>query len=197
MPPNLYHIAVPSVLIADVVDAPVRAYGPTVVCIFTASGWLEDALRFRPLGICALNDLTKIAPIAPTPNLRFLSERGAMGALTRAYDWSSSPLGPPQTWPQSLRTRVKLVLQSRHPMFIWWGPDLIQFYNDAYAATLGPERHPSALGDRGKDCWAEIWHIIGPQIDYVRVEIAYHRTGVVCQLVAPLPTFAQATFGLR
>ena len=90
-----------------------------------------------------------------------------MGALTRAYEWSSSPLGPPQTWPQSLRTTVKLVLQSRHPMFIWWGPHLIQFYNDAYAATLGPERHPSALGDRGKDCWAEIWHIIGPQIDYV------------------------------
>ncbi|WP_298871776.1 PAS domain-containing sensor histidine kinase [uncultured Bradyrhizobium sp.] len=52
-------------------------------------------------------------------------------------------------------------------MFIWWGPDLIQFYNDAYRETMGPERHPSALGARGRECWAEIWNIIGPQIEYV------------------------------
>ena len=52
-------------------------------------------------------------------------------------------------------------------MFIWWGPELIQFYNDAYRATMGPERHPSALGARGRECWDEIWDIIGPQIDYV------------------------------
>lgn len=52
-------------------------------------------------------------------------------------------------------------------MFIWCGPNLIQFYNDAYRKTLGPERHPSALGQRGRDCWAEIWEITGPQIDYV------------------------------
>ena len=52
-------------------------------------------------------------------------------------------------------------------MFIWWGPELIQFYNDAYRETMGPERHPSALGARGRECWDEIWDIIGPQIDYV------------------------------
>lgn len=52
-------------------------------------------------------------------------------------------------------------------MFIWWGPDLIQFYNDAYRQTMGPERHPSALGQHGRDCWGEIWDIIGPQIDSV------------------------------
>ncbi len=52
-------------------------------------------------------------------------------------------------------------------MFIWWGEELIQFYNDAYRETMGPERHPSALGARGRECWAEIWDIIGPQIDYV------------------------------
>jgi two-component sensor histidine kinase len=62
---------------------------------------------------------------------------------------------------------VRLVLTSAHPMFIWWGPELIQFYNDAYSKTMGPERHPLALGDRGRDCWAEIWPIIGPQIDLV------------------------------
>ncbi len=52
-------------------------------------------------------------------------------------------------------------------MFIWWGPDLIQFYNDAYRKTMGPERHPSALGQKGRECWDEIWDIIGPQIEYV------------------------------
>jgi two-component sensor histidine kinase len=97
----------------------------------------------------------------------FLAGGGELGALTRAFDWSKTPLGPPETWPQSLRVTVRLVLTSRHPMFIWWGAELIQFYNDAYRETIGPERHPSALGARGRECWDEIWDIIGPQIDYV------------------------------
>ena len=90
-----------------------------------------------------------------------------MGALTRAYDWSASPLGEPGSWPQSLRTAVRIVLNTNHPMFIWWGAELIQFYNDAYRQTMGPERHPSALGQRGRECWVEIWDIIGPQIEQV------------------------------
>ncbi len=97
----------------------------------------------------------------------FLAGGGEMGALTRAHDWSSSPLGSPDNWPQSLRTAVRLVLNTNHPMFIWWGPKLIQFYNDAYRQTMGPERHPSALGQGGRECWAEIWPIIGPQIEQV------------------------------
>jgi PAS domain S-box-containing protein len=97
----------------------------------------------------------------------FLAGGGEMGALTRAYDWSASPLGRPETWPQSLRTAVRILLNTNHPMFIWWGPELIQFYNDAYRQTMGPERHPSALGQGGRQCWAEIWHIIGPQIEQV------------------------------
>jgi two-component sensor histidine kinase len=97
----------------------------------------------------------------------FLAGGGEMGALTRGFDWSKTSLGSPETWPQSLRVTVRLVLTSRHPMFIWWGPELVQFYNDAYRETMGPERHPSALGARGRDCWAEIWDIIGPQIEYV------------------------------
>ena len=100
-------------------------------------------------------------------NARFLAGGGELGALTRAYDWAGSSLGAPAQWPQSLRTAVRLMLNSRHPMFIWWGPDLIQFYNDAYRETMGPERHPSALGDKGRDCWAESWPIIGPQIEFV------------------------------
>jgi PAS domain S-box-containing protein len=97
----------------------------------------------------------------------FLAGGGEMGALTRAYDWSASPLGPPETWPQSLRTAVRLLLNTNHPMFIWWGEELIQFYNDAYRQTMGPERHPSALGQAGRECWAEIWDVIGPQIEQV------------------------------
>jgi two-component sensor histidine kinase/PAS domain-containing protein len=97
----------------------------------------------------------------------FLAAGGEMGALTRAFNWSKTSLGAPETWPQSLRLTVRLVLTSRHPMFIWWGPDLIQFYNDAYRETMGPERHPSALGGRGRECWDEIWDIIGPQIEHV------------------------------
>jgi hypothetical protein len=97
----------------------------------------------------------------------FLAGGGEMGALTRTYDWSANPLGPPESWPQSLRTAVRILLNTNHPMFIWWGSELIQFYNDAYRKTMGPERHPSALGQRGRDCWAEIWEIIGPQIEQV------------------------------
>src|SRR6202171_4308732 len=97
----------------------------------------------------------------------FLAGGGEMGTLTRAYDWSASPLGKPETWPQSLRTAVRILLNTNHPMFIWWGPELIQFYNDAYRQTMGPERHPSALGQGGRECWAEIWEIIGPQIEQV------------------------------
>src|SRR6266850_667631 len=97
----------------------------------------------------------------------FLAGGGEMGALTRAYDWSANPLGTPDTWPQSLRTAVRILLNTNHPMFIWWGPKLIQFYNDAYRQTMGPERHPSALGQGGRECWAEIWHVIGPQIEQV------------------------------
>ncbi len=97
----------------------------------------------------------------------FLAGGGEMGALTRAYDWSASPLGAPEAWPQSLRTALRILLNTNHPMFIWWGEELIQFYNDAYRQTMGPERHPSALGQRGRECWAEVWDIIGPQIEQV------------------------------
>jgi len=97
----------------------------------------------------------------------FIAGGGEMGALMRSHDWAATPLGPPETWPQSLRTTVRLMLNTKHPMFIWWGPELIQFYNDAYRQTMGPERHPSALGQRGRECWDEIWDIIGPQIEMV------------------------------
>jgi two-component sensor histidine kinase len=111
--------------------------------------------------------MSEVAEPRAIPSGDFLNGGGEMGALMRAYDWSSNPLGAPEIWPQSLRLTIRLLLNTRQPMFIWWGPDLIQFYNDAYRETMGPERHPSALGGFGHECWAEIWDIIGPQIDYV------------------------------
>ena len=90
-----------------------------------------------------------------------------MGALMRARDWSATSLGPPETWPQSLRTAIRLLLTTNHPMFVFWGSRHLCFYNDPYAASLGPEKHPSMLGAAGRAAWMEIWELIGPQIDYV------------------------------
>src|SRR6478735_8974942 len=99
--------------------------------------------------------------------LDFLAGGGEMGALMRAHDWSASPLGPPEAWPLPLKTTVRLILNTGHPMYVWWGPDLLCLYNDAYCRTLGPERHPGSLGKPGREVWAEIWHLIGDQVDYV------------------------------
>lgn len=90
-----------------------------------------------------------------------------MAGLIRDFDWASTPLGALNTWPDTLHTTVNLLIASRHPMFLWWGPELIQFYNDGYRPSIRADKHPSALGQRGRDCWPEIWHIIGPQIDAV------------------------------
>lgn len=97
----------------------------------------------------------------------FLAGGGEVGDLTRRFDWAATSVGAPETWPQSLRTAVCIILNSSHPMFIWWGPDLIQFYNDACRQTMGPEQHPRALGRKGRECWVESWDIIGPQIEHV------------------------------
>jgi PAS domain S-box-containing protein len=72
-----------------------------------------------------------------------------------------------ETWSDTLVTTVNLLLSSRHPMFLWWGPDLIQFYNDGYRPSIRADKHPSAVGQRGVECWPEIWPIIFPQIDAV------------------------------
>src|ERR1700685_1392568 len=89
---------------------------------------------------------------------------GEMAELTRAFDWAKTPVGPVEGWSDTLVTTLNLLLASKHPMFLWWGPELIQFYNDGYRPSLRDDKHPSALGQRGIDCWPEIWSIIGPQI---------------------------------
>src|SRR4030095_1197586 len=104
----------------------------------------------------------------------FLADGGQVGALMRAHDWSASPLGDPATWPQSLRTVVDLLLQSRFPMFVAWGKDLGFLYNDPYSEILGA-KHPTALGKRFSDIWSEIWPDISPLIDAAMAGEATYR----------------------
>jgi signal transduction histidine kinase len=98
---------------------------------------------------------------------RLFEGGGEVGALMREKDWSSTSLGPPEQWPQSLRTVVRIVLTSRYAMWLGWGPDLAFLYNDAYAhMTLGA-KHPWALGRPANEVWAEIWPQLRPRIDKV------------------------------
>jgi signal transduction histidine kinase/PAS domain-containing protein len=89
-----------------------------------------------------------------------------MATRSRALDWGATPLGPVHGWTQSLRTTVATVLSSRNPMVLFWGPELVQLYNDAYRPSLGEEgRHPDAFGVPARAFWTDVWHVIGPQIE--------------------------------
>jgi PAS domain S-box-containing protein len=90
-----------------------------------------------------------------------LSGGGAMGEMIRALDWSKTPLGPVEGWPQSLKTSVSICLNSRFPVLIWWGADLVKIYNYSYVQLIG-SKHPTALGAKGESVWPEIWDTIGP-----------------------------------
>ena len=91
-----------------------------------------------------------------------------MGALIRSKDWSKTSLGNPAEWPQSLKTTLSIILHSKFPMFLWWGPELLCFYNDAYRPSLGKEgKHPIILGMQAEEAWPEIWEVIKPLIDQV------------------------------
>jgi len=92
---------------------------------------------------------------------------GEMARRMRAFDWTGTPLGPPDTWPHALRISVRVILASRHPMFVWWGEPLINLYNDAYAEFLH-RKHPAALGLPAAEVWPEVWDQIGPRVDLAR-----------------------------
>ncbi len=92
---------------------------------------------------------------------------GEVGELMRQINWATTPLGPTENWPQSLRTALSICLLSRFPMLIWWGPELVMLYNDAYRPILGSVKHPHSMGQRGQECWPEIWDVIGPMLEGV------------------------------
>ena len=93
----------------------------------------------------------------------FLAGGGEMGSLMRALDWAATPLGSPEQWPQSLKTAVRIMLTSRQPIWIGWGPELIYLYNDPYKSIIGG-KHPWALGKPTSTVWQEIWGDIGPML---------------------------------
>ncbi len=100
------------------------------------------------------------------PSACWLVGGGEMGELIRSMDWSKTPLGPIESWPQSLKTAINIMLNSRYPMFVWWGDELINLYNNPYSLVLG-KRHPAALGISAREVWADIWDILGPQAEGV------------------------------
>ena len=96
-----------------------------------------------------------------------LSGGGEMGQLMRSVDWSETPVGPPASWPQSLRTALSILLETGFPMYIAWGAEFTQFYNDGYRPILGSTKHPAAMGLGTRQTFREIWHIIGPMFEGV------------------------------
>lgn len=102
-------------------------------------------------------------PATETPD--FLAGGGELGARLREMDWNETSLGSPHRWPQSLKTAVRIMLTSRQPMFVWWGPELINLYNDAYKAIVGG-KHPEALGQPASVVWREIWAQVGPRAEH-------------------------------
>src|SRR5213594_3290636 len=92
---------------------------------------------------------------------------GETAALMRTVDWSATPLGPVESWPPTLRSALSLCLGSPVPMMIWWGPELVTLYNDAFRPILGTRKHPRALGRPGRECWLDVWNVIGPMLEGV------------------------------
>lgn len=97
---------------------------------------------------------------------QFLTGGGEMGELIRTKKWQHTPIGIPENWPPSLQTAVSILLNSQFPMFVWWGKDLITIYNDPYIPVAGA-KHPTLLGQSGREGWAEIWKDLSPLVESV------------------------------
>jgi PAS domain S-box-containing protein len=97
----------------------------------------------------------------------FLAGGGECGEIIRRFPWAETSLGPPDTWPQSLRIILRIVLNTSFPMFLFWGDDLLSFYNDAFRISLGTEGKHPAIGKKAIVVWSDIWEFIGPLIESV------------------------------
>lgn len=122
--------------------------------------------------------------------LSFLAGGGEMGRLIREFGWTSTPLGAPTKWPQSLRLALSIALHSSFPTAVYWGPELRLIYNDAWS-PIPAERHPAALGQPAEQVWADIWDVVGPQFAQVLETgegfstydqlLSMQRGGAVCE----------------
>jgi PAS domain S-box-containing protein len=110
-----------------------------------------------------------------TDEFEWLVKKGEIAERIRAFDWSQSPLGKPEDWPQSLRSAINVCLASKIPMYVWWGPDSINIYNDAYIPLAGKVRHPTFFGRPAREMWPEIWDTMEGFLDQI------HRTGEAIQ----------------
>ncbi|MBK0378495.1 PAS domain S-box protein [Mucilaginibacter segetis] len=100
-------------------------------------------------------------------DLPFLQAGGEMAELIRGFNWAGTSLGPLSLWPPALKIITALLLSSRFPMLLCWGPDYIQLYNDAFRPVNGRDKHPKALGSSARETYAEIWETIGPMFEAV------------------------------
>ncbi|MGH8518135.1 MAG: response regulator, partial [Panacagrimonas sp.] len=173
---------------AACVEAGMDDYLPKPIHLASLAQALLDAARRRGIAVTE-TDVHPREPATESPEARaqrigaqILAGGGEMGELMRRIDWSQTPVGPPYTWPQSLRTSLSILLAQRHPIFLWWGRELVQFYNDAYRPMLGQSKHPRAMGQRGRECFAEIWDQVGPMADAVlnRAESSWVERGLLC-----------------
>ena len=98
-----------------------------------------------------------------------------MATVVRAHNWAETPLGPIDTWSETLLCAVNLVLGSQFPTALFWGPQMTQIYNDAYLPILA-EKHPQSLGQAASECWKEAWHVVSPQL-----EAALYRGESACR----------------
>jgi signal transduction histidine kinase/CheY-like chemotaxis protein len=106
-------------------------------------------------------------PPAPTTDFAYLPQDGEMVNMLRAMDWAATPLGAPAAWPESLHLQLNVCFDSPFAIAVWWGPALIQFYNDGYRPILGATKHPAAFGRPARETWPDIWPTIGPMVDQV------------------------------
>lgn len=111
----------------------------------------------------------------------FLQQGGECGVLLRALDWSNHPLGPPDKWPIMLQTTVSIMLGSRQPMLVCWGPEYHTLYNDGYAVLCG-KRHPAVLARPFSEIWYDIWDVVEPMIDRVNAGESIHMDDIALLL---------------
>jgi signal transduction histidine kinase/DNA-binding response OmpR family regulator len=133
-----------------------------------------DARAFVPKSniandlIPAIDRITQNRELGPArPTVKTVFGDSEMSRLVAQHDWSNTALGPIQSWPPSLKSAVNLMLNSQHPMWVGWGPEMTFLYNDAYISVLGLAKHPWALGRSMREVWAEIWDDVGTFVNNV------------------------------
>ncbi|QZN84642.1 SpoIIE family protein phosphatase [Cellulomonas sp. C5510] len=122
-----------------------------------------------------------------SPWFRRVTAGSTCGLLARDVDWEATPLGPPGTWPTSLRVAVEMCFATRFPVLVAWGPQLTMIYNDGYREMLGSDKHPSAMGSPVAEVWKEIWEDLEESVERVMVHgeptwvvdqhLVMHRSG--------------------